>query len=365
MYKTRSRSFFCGQPPTSSPLLRSLYKESQVRLYNKELIIGQKSSSQEAAIVSFLSAAQEAVNVQLIPRVYSSFYTGLISEPSQGRFIVSADMRDPKTAGIVARKVATVHKLQPPAARAYELFYGAMEGFASETKANVHKISDSLARQALEILSAVPWEHEINYVHHLMQTCNSPVVFSLNNLGPSNLLISPNDVIFNSVEYAGYNHRAFDLADYLLEASIEKRLTPGSNQISFFTAPLAPETISTYINSYYLAVANHPEVGKSYAGLYEEMLRGRLASHLYWGLWSMYAATVTPHRAHIYAAYGQFRLEQYMSEKAGFPQAAALIPAAPGVQAVQGQLQTVVVSEPYFNGPHYRPWHERIGALYA
>lgn len=365
--KSRARTFSCGMPPSLASF-RTILKDGHVRFFNKELVIGQKSASQEAAIVSFLTGAQgPKTNGFLLPRVLSTFYGGLVSEATPSKFITQGQMRDPTIADDVARKVAAIHALPAPTSRSYEMIYGAMEGFLLEAKANAGRLPPSPEQDALNLLVTVPWEAEINYVHNLMVTVDSPIVFCLNNLGPNNILIRSapaSDVVFNSFEYSGYNHRSFDLADYLIESTIESKPGP-NNQIIFSQSVLPQETISSFLNAYYRSVAGNLILQKSYRGLYDEYLRGRLASHLYWGLWALYSTTHSPEQANVLLSYAQFRLESYLIEKDSYPKSAAALPNAAGQVGRQGPARVVSMTEPYFNSPHYRPWRERYTPMYV
>lgn len=353
--KESARIFYCGLPPNLAAA--GTINDAHVRLYNKELILGQRSSTQEAAIYGFLSGVSAPGD--LVHVLYSAFCDGLIGESVHSRLITPAEMRQPEIAAAVARKVAHVHRLPVPAARSYEQGFNAMEGYVLEAKANAGNVPPSPALEALQIILAVPWENEINYVHSLMLSSSSPVVFAIKNLAANNLHVRAaptTDVMFHSLEYSGYNHRAFDLGDYLIESSTETR--PDANgEVNFYLAPLPEATVASYLSTYMAATSDNPVLSRSYQQLYDEMLRGRLASHLFWGTWAMYAATRTPHNSNVLMNYAQFRLEQYLNEKTAYPELAAGIPSVIGAAPILGRAPiSIVVTDPFFNGPHYAPW---------
>ncbi|CAM8966326.1 unnamed protein product [Rhodiola kirilowii] len=123
--------------------------------------------------------------------------------------------------------------------------------------------------------------------HELTRHLNSPVVFAHNDLLCGNIMVNEAEekLYFIDFEYGSYNYRGFDIGNHFNEYAgyeCDYNLYPTKDeQYHFFKNYLNPDGLGEVSD-------------KEIEALYVETSTYTLASHLYWALWALIQAKLSP-----------------------------------------------------------------------
>ncbi|OMH81899.1 putative ethanolamine kinase A [Zancudomyces culisetae] len=148
----------------------------------------------------------------------------------------------------------------------------------------------------------------IKAVEEKVNTLAPPVTFCHNDLLNGNIVLSPtNDKVwFIDYEYGGYNYRGYDIANHFNEFAgfpCEYELYPTKEE--------QRKWLTIYLSSYH-EIAESQVDPASVDKLITEVSVFTLASHLYWGLWSLLQASISDINFD-YMGYGKLRFDRYKS----------------------------------------------------
>ncbi|KAL0013815.1 hypothetical protein SO802_000884 [Lithocarpus litseifolius] len=248
-----------------------------VRLYgpNTEYVINRE---RELQAIKYLSAAGFGA------KLLGVFGNGMVQSFINARTLIESDMRKPKIAAEIAKQLRKFHEVEIPGSKEPQLWIDISKFFE---KASVLEFDDSEKQRMYKMISFKEIHDEIVELKELTGLLNAPVVFAHNDLLCGNLMVNDEEekLYLIDFEYGSYNYRGFDIGNHFNEYAgydCDYSLYPNKDeQYHFFRHYLQPD--------------NPLEVpDKDIEALYVESNTYMLASHLYWALWGIIQAKMSP-----------------------------------------------------------------------
>ncbi|XP_026664210.2 probable ethanolamine kinase [Phoenix dactylifera] len=270
-----------------------------VRLYgpNTDFVIDRE---RELQALPYLSAAGFGAELLGI------FKNGMVQSFINARTLSPSDMSNPKIAAGIAKQLQKFHQVEIPSSREPQLWN---DIFKFLEKAAVLTFDDSEKQAKYEKISFKEIHDEIYVLKDLTDLLNAPVVFAHNDLLSGNLMLNDEEekLYFIDFEYGSYSYRGYDIANHFNEYAgfdCDYSLYPDKNaQYHFFRSYLQPNK-------------PHEVHDKDLETLYIETNTFRLASHIYWALWALIQAKVSPIDFD-YLWYFFLRYNEYKKQKEG------------------------------------------------
>ncbi|XP_004488529.1 probable ethanolamine kinase [Cicer arietinum] len=212
------------------------------------------------------------------------FGNGMVQSFINAYTLTPSDMRDPKLAAKIAKQLRRFHHVEIPGSKEPQLWNDIRKFF--EKACNL-KFDDTEKQKTYEAISFTELHDEIYKLQLLCDRLKSPVIFAHNDLLSGNIMINHEEdkLYFIDYEYASYNYRGFDIGNHFAEYAgfdCDFSLYPNRNeQFHFFRHYLQPERPQEV-----------PQ--KDLEALYIEANTYALASHLFWALWGLIQAKMSP-----------------------------------------------------------------------
>ncbi|XP_059431862.1 probable ethanolamine kinase [Corylus avellana] len=268
-----------------------------VRLYgpNTEYVINRE---RELQAIKYLS------NAGFGAKLLGVFGNGMVQSFINARTLISSDMRKPKLAAEIAKQLHKFHEVEIPGSKEPQLWNDISRFFE---KASVLEFDDSEKKRMYNMVSFKEVHDEIFKLKELTGLLNAPVVFAHNDLLSGNLMFNDEEekLYFIDFEYGSYNYRGFDIGNHFNEYAgfdCDYSLYPNKDeQYHFFRHYLQPEK-------------PHEVSEKDLETLYVESNTYMLASHLYWALWGLIQAKMSPIDFD-YLGYFFLRYNEYKRQK--------------------------------------------------
>ncbi|XP_050271885.1 probable ethanolamine kinase isoform X2 [Quercus robur] len=268
-----------------------------VRLYgpNTEYVINRE---RELQAIKYLSAAGFGA------KLLGVFGNGMVQSFINARTLVESDMRKPKLAAEIAKQLRKFHEVEIPGSKEPQLWNDISKFFE---KASVLEFDDSEKQRMHKMISYKEIHDEIVELKELTGLLNAPVVFAHNDLLCGNLMVNDEEekLYLIDFEYGSYNYRGFDIGNHFNEYAgydCDYSLYPSKEeQYHFFRHYLQPDNP--------LGVPD-----KDLEALYVESNTYMLASHLYWALWGIIQAKMSPIDFD-YLGYFFLRYNEYKRQK--------------------------------------------------
>ncbi|KAM3832727.1 choline/ethanolamine kinase isoform 2-T2 [Vipera latastei] len=325
-----------GMVPVSGGLSNLLYKCSLpdqvvtaedeprqvlLRVYG---IILQGVDSLVLESVMFAILAERALG----PRLYGIFPQGRLEEYIPSRRLVTEDLPEPSISAEIAVKMARFHGMVMPFNKEPKWMFGTMERYLKQISELT--FAQEAQRHKLNQLKAYNLEAEMRSLRTLLEATPSPVVFCHNDVQEGNILLlagreassSTDRLMLIDFEYSSYNYRGFDIANHFCEWVYSY----AHNEWPFYKASPenypSPDQQLHFIRCYLeeagggkAAPPSLEEQERLEAKMLLEISRFTLASHFFWGLWSILQAKISTIEFG-YLEYAQCRFEAYFQQKA-------------------------------------------------
>ncbi|EEC84637.1 hypothetical protein OsI_31512 [Oryza sativa Indica Group] len=238
-----------------------------VRLYgpNTDLVIDRK---RELQAIPHLSAA--GFGAQLL----GTFENGMVQSFIYARTLTPSDMKEPRIAAEIAKEIRRFHQVDIPGSKEPQLWD---DIFKFMKKASILEFEDKEKQKRYETISFRKIQDEVKELK----------------------------LYFIDFEYGSYSYRGYDIANHFNEYAgydCDYSLYPDKNsQYHFFRNYLQPDRPS--------------EVQlQDLDALYVETNTYRLASHIYWALWALIQAKVSPIDFD-YLGYFFLRYDEYKKQR--------------------------------------------------
>ncbi|XP_041004870.1 probable ethanolamine kinase [Juglans microcarpa x Juglans regia] len=271
-----------------------------VRLYgpNTEYVINRERELQS---IKYLSAAGFGA------KLLGVFGNGMVQSFINARTLTSADMRKPKLAAEIAKQLRQFHEVEIPGPKEPQLWNDISRFF---DKASALEFDDKEKQGMYETISFKEVHDQIVGLKELTGHLNAPVVFAHNDLLSGNIMVNDEEekLYFIDFEYGSYNYRGFDIGNHFNEYAgydCDYSTYPHKDeQYNFFRNYLQPDT-------------PHEVSDKDLEALYVESNTYMLASHLYWALWALIQAKMSPIDFD-YLGYFFLRYNEYKRQKENY-----------------------------------------------
>lgn len=259
------------------------------------------------------------------PKLYGIFPQGRLEQFIPSRRLDTEELSLPDISAEIAEKMATFHGMKMPFNKEPKWLFGTMEKYLNQVL-KIKFTEESRVKQLQEFLSYnLPLE--LGKLRLLLESTLSPVVFCHNDCQEGNVLLlegqensAKQKLMLIDFEYSSYNYRGFDIGNHFCEWMYDYTY----ENYPFFTAdsqkyPTREQQlhfISSYLATFQNDFGNLSREEKS--TIEEEMLleinRFALASHFFWGLWSIVQAKISSIEFG-YMEYAQARFDAYFEQK--------------------------------------------------
>ncbi|XP_014380536.1 choline/ethanolamine kinase [Alligator sinensis] len=272
--------------------------------------------------VMFAILAERALG----PRLYGVFPQGRLEQYIPSRRLRTEDLRDPYISGEIAVKMSRFHGMVMPFNKEPKWLFGTMEGYLNQIAELT--FAEEVQLKKLNHLKAYNLQEEMRSLRELLESTPSPVVFCHNDVQEGNILLlsgreasSTDKLMLIDFEYSSYNYRGFDIGNHFCEwvydythdawpfykASMENY--PSRQQQLHFIRHYLSEDSGQHGDT------THEEQACIEEEMLTEVNRFALASHFFWGLWSILQAKISTIEFG-YLDYAQSRFEAYFQQKA-------------------------------------------------
>uniref|UniRef100_A0A665TCU1 Ethanolamine kinase n=1 Tax=Echeneis naucrates TaxID=173247 RepID=A0A665TCU1_ECHNA len=241
------------------------------------------------------------------------------------RKLDTCELSDPSISAEVAEKMAKFHGMRMPFNKEPKWLFGTMDKYLSQVM-RVNFTRESHLRCFNRLLS-YNLPQEMDLLKSLLESTHSPVVFCHNDCQEGNILLlkdrhtsDTQKLMLIDFEYSSYNYRGFDIGNHFCEWMYDYNC----NEFPFFR--VSPQNYPSkaqqlhFIESYLRESdggfdnLNEEDQIKLKEELYVEVNRFSLASHFFWGLWSIIQARLSTIKFG-YLEYAQARFDAYFQQK--------------------------------------------------
>ncbi|CAF1834133.1 probable ethanolamine kinase [Brassica napus] len=274
-------------------------KESSitVRLYgpNTDYVINRQ---RELQAIKYLSAAGFGA------KLLGGFGNGMVQSFIKARTLAPSDMRQPKIAAEVAKELGKFHKVNIPGPKEPQLWVDILKFFE---KASTLAFEEPDRQKLFDTISFEELYKEIIELREFTGLLNAPVVFAHNDLLSGNLMLNEDEerLYLIDFEYGSYNYRGFDIGNHFNEYAgydCDYTFYPTKEEqyhfIKHYLQPDKPDEVS---------------VGEV-ESVFIETDAYKLASHLYWAVWAIIQARMSPIEFD-YLGYFFLRYNEYKKQK--------------------------------------------------
>ncbi|KAM5225056.1 choline kinase alpha isoform 2-T2 [Hipposideros larvatus] len=310
--------FQCSLPDTMATI-GDEPRKVLLRLYGAILKMGAEAMVLESVMFAILAERS------LGPKLYGIFPQGRLEQFIPSRRLDTEELSVPDISAEIAEKMATFHGMKMPFNKEPKWLFGTMEKYLNQVL-RIKFTGETRMKQLHRFLSYnLPLELE--NLRSLLESTPSPVVFCHNDCQEGNILLlegkedsDGQKLMLIDFEYSSYNYRGFDIGNHFCEwmydYNYEKYPFFRANILKYPTKKQQLHFISNYLAAFPNEFENLSSEEK--AIIEEEMLveinRFALASHFFWGLWSIIQAKISSIEFG-YMDYAQARFDAYFDQK--------------------------------------------------
>ncbi|XP_031250822.1 probable ethanolamine kinase [Pistacia vera] len=268
-----------------------------VRLYgpNTDYVINRE---RELQAIKYLSVAGFGA------KLLGVFGNGMVQSFINARTLIPSDMRNPKLAAEIAKQLHRFHQVEIPGSKEPQLWNEISKFFE---KASALEFDDIEKQRMYETISFEEVQKEVVELKELTGLLNSAVVFAHNDLLSGNIMVNDEkeELYLIDFEYGSYNYRGYDIGNHFSEYAgydCDYSLYPNTDeQYHFFRHYLRPDKPDEVSD-------------EDLEALYVEANTFMLASHIFWALWALIQAKMSPIDFD-YLGYFFLRYNEYKRQK--------------------------------------------------
>ncbi|XP_062350506.1 choline kinase alpha isoform X2 [Cinclus cinclus] len=310
--------FQCSLPDTVETVADEPRKVL-LRLYGAILQMGAEAMVLESVMFAIL--AERALG----PKLYGIFPQGRLEEFIPSRKLSTEELSLPDISAEIAEKMARFHGMKMPFNKEPKWLFGTMEKYLNQVL-RIKFTRESQTRKLNKLLS-YNLPQEMKNLRAMLEATSSPVVFCHNDCQEGNILLlegretSENQkLMLIDFEYSSYNYRGFDIGNHFCEwmydYSYEKYPFFKASILKYPSKKQQLHFLSSYLSAFHDGFENLSNEEKS--NLEEivlvEVNRFALASHFFWGLWSIIQAKISSIEFG-YLEYALSRFDAYFDQK--------------------------------------------------
>ncbi|XP_075401379.1 choline kinase alpha isoform X2 [Tenrec ecaudatus] len=309
--------FQCSLPDTMATVADEP-RTVLLRLYGAILQMGAEATVLESVMFAIL--AERALG----PKLYGIFPQGRLEQFIPSRRLDTEELSLPDISADIAEKMATFHGMKMPFNKEPKWLFGTMEKYLNQVL-RINFTGDSKAK--LHRLLSYNLPVEMGKLRALLESTPSPVVFCHNDCQEGNILLLDGQggsekqrLMLIDFEYSSYNYRGFDIGNHFCEwmydYTYEKYPFFHANLLHYPTRRQQLHFISHYLAVFHeeFETVNSEEKSAIEEAMLLEVNRFALASHFFWGLWSIIQAKISSIEFG-YMDYAQARFDAYFDQK--------------------------------------------------
>uniref|UniRef100_A0AAR2KGQ3 ethanolamine kinase n=1 Tax=Pygocentrus nattereri TaxID=42514 RepID=A0AAR2KGQ3_PYGNA len=229
---------------------------------------------------------------QLGPKLYGIFPQGRLEQFVPSRKLATEELRIPSICAEIAEKIAKFHRMRMPFNKEPKWLFGTMEKYMSQVQSLTFTRETHLRKFTQLMTYGLPQEMEITPTHFIQPMENCRWLSGRENMDKQKLMLI-------DFEYSSYNYRGFDIGNFFCEWMYDYNCDTSpffkTNTSNYPTKAQQMHFFKSYLSEYDLELAKLSE--EDQLKLREDMLvevnRFALASHFFWGLWSMIQARIS------------------------------------------------------------------------
>ncbi|XP_061677763.1 choline kinase alpha isoform X2 [Syngnathoides biaculeatus] len=262
---------------------------------------------------------------KLGPKLYGIFPQGRLEQYVPSRKLETFELSDPSISSEVAQKMAKFHGMRMPFNKEPKWLFGTLDKYLCQVM-RLNFTRESHLRHFNSLLS-YNLPEEMDWLKSLLDSTHSPVVFCHNDCQEGNILLlkgrhqsEKQKLMLIDFEYSSYNYRGFDIGNHFCEWMYDYNC----DEFPFFkvNTQVYPSKAQQFhfIENYLRASdegfdnLSREDQMKMKEELYVEVNRFSLASHFFWGLWSIIQARLSTIKFG-YLEYALARFEAYFQQK--------------------------------------------------
>ncbi|KAI1903942.1 hypothetical protein AGOR_G00000600 [Albula goreensis] len=301
-------------------ILQMSCNKGETRQSNKENL----SQGAEAMVLESVMFAILAER-ELGPKLYGIFPQGRLEQYIPSRKLDTNELGIPNLSVEIAQKMARFHGMRMPFNKEPKWLFGTMDKYLNQVL-RITFTRESHVRKFAHVMS-FNLAQELETLRSLLESTPSPVVFCHNDCQEGNILLlngreeaDGQKLMLIDFEYSSYNYRGFDIGNHFCEwmydYTYENFPFFKASSKNYPTKMQQLHFISSYLAEYDSGFENLSEEEKM--KLKEDMLvevnRFALASHFFWGMWSIVQARISTIEFG-YMEYALARFEAYFDQK--------------------------------------------------
>lgn len=298
--------------PDHLPSVGDEPREVLLRLYGA-ILQGVDSLVLESVMFAILAERS------LGPQLYGVFPEGRLEQYIPSRPLKTQELREPVLSAAIATKMAQFHGMEMPFAKEPHWLFGTMERYLKQ----IQDLPDT-GLPLMDLLATYSLKEEMGNLRKLLDSTPSPVVFCHNDIQEGNILLlsepqNTDGLMLVDFEYSSYNYRGFDIGNHFCEWVYDYT----HEEWPFYKAqptdyPTRGQQLH-FIRHYLAEVKKGETLSQDEQRQLEEDLlievnRYALASHFFWGLWSILQASMSTIEFG-YLDYAQSRFQFYFQQK--------------------------------------------------
>ncbi|KAG9475306.1 hypothetical protein GDO78_003637 [Eleutherodactylus coqui] len=259
------------------------------------------------------------------PRLYGIFPQGRLEQFIPSRKLETEELSFPDISAEIAEKMARFHCMSMPFNKEPKWLFGTMEKYLKQVL-KIKFTRESHTRKLNKFLG-YNLPTEMANLRALLEATPSPVVFCHNDCQEGNVLLldgmensEKQKLMLIDFEYSSYNYRGFDLGNHFCEwmydYTYEKFPFFKANFSNYPTKKQQLHFISSYMTEFQPGFEDlsNEEKSKIANEMLIEVNRFALASHFFWGLWSIVQAKISSIEFG-YMEYAMARFDAYFLHK--------------------------------------------------
>ncbi|XP_030646546.1 choline/ethanolamine kinase [Chanos chanos] len=267
--------------------------------------------------VMFAILAERALG----PKLYGIFPEGRLEQYMPSRRLRTEQLRVPDISAEIARKLSRFHAMVMPFNKEPTWLFRTIDRYMDQIM-TIKFVREAHIKKFNKLMK-YNLPAELDSLRSLLAATPSPVVFCHNDVQEGNILMlddrdqsSTDKLMLIDFEYSSYNYRGFDFGNHFCEWVYDYTY----DQWPFFKANLdnypTREQQLHFIRHY---LSENQDVAPEERSAIEEAMiveanRFALASHFFWGLWSIIQARISTIEFG-YMDYAQHRLDAYFKQK--------------------------------------------------
>uniref|UniRef100_A0A673JM47 ethanolamine kinase n=1 Tax=Sinocyclocheilus rhinocerous TaxID=307959 RepID=A0A673JM47_9TELE len=290
-----NKLFLCALPE-KQPSIGDEPRNVLLRLYG-EILQGADAMVLESVMFAILAERE------LGPKLYGIFPQGRLEQFVPSRKLSTDELSVPGIFAEIAEKITRFHGMRMPFNKEPKWLFGTMEKYMDQVLQLTFTREHHLRNFSRLLSYNLP--QEMDSLKCLLESTPSPVVFCHNDLQEGNiLLLSSREntdrqrLMLIDFEYSSYNYRGFDIGNFFCEWAYD------------YTFDKFPFFITNTKN--YPTKAQ--QVCKMTFLAHLDQVQFALASHFFWGLWSVIQAKISTIEFG-YMEYAMARFDAYFELK--------------------------------------------------